>query len=85
MSEAQLEAVAALVELRQVDPARKRFRRYRMRECRTLFGEPCLVIEWGRIGGPLRLRSETFPTPGALASRKRELLARRRRHGYVQR
>ena len=70
------------IELRQVDPARRRFRRYRIVESRTLFGEPCLIIEWGRIGRPARLRSEAFVSAAALALRKRELLARRRRHGY---
>jgi len=72
----------AALELRQIDPARRRFRRYRVTECRTLFGESCLLIEWGRIGRAPRLRSETFSSPAALSARKRELLARRRRHGY---
>lgn len=73
----------AALELRHIDPARRRFRRYRMTECRTLFGEPCLLVEWGRIGRPPRLRSETFSSPSALAERRTELLARRRRHGYT--
>jgi predicted DNA-binding WGR domain protein len=73
------------VELRQIDPARRRFRRYRITECRSLFGEPCLIIEWGGIGRRGRLRSETFESPSALGHRKRQLLARRRRHGYVSR
>lgn len=71
------------IELRQIDPARRRFRRYRITECRSLFGEPCLLIEWGGVGRPGRLRSEAFASPAALGARKRELLARRRRHGYV--
>lgn len=71
------------VELRQIDPARRRFRTYRMTESITLFGELCLVIEWGRLGGRARLRSETFPDARSLAKRRDELLARRRRHGYV--
>jgi hypothetical protein len=40
------------LELRSIDPGRRRFRRYRISESRTLFGEPCLIIEWGRIGSP---------------------------------
>ena len=71
------------IELRQIDPARRRFRRYRITECRSLFGEPCLLIEWGGIGRPGRLRSEAVASAATLANRKRELLARRRRHGYV--
>ncbi len=61
----------------------QRFRRYRITECRSLFGEPCLVIEWGDIGRRGRVRSEAFTSSAALANRKPELLARRRRHGYV--
>lgn len=72
-----------VVDLRQVDHSRNRFRRYRIRECRTLFGKPCLVIEWGRIGSPMRVRTETFATSSALDWRYDELLARRRRHGYL--
>jgi predicted DNA-binding WGR domain protein len=74
---------AAALELRHVDPARHLFRLYRMTECRTLFGEPCLIIEWGRIGRPPRLRSETFTSSAALLARKAELFARRHRHGYA--
>jgi predicted DNA-binding WGR domain protein len=73
------------IELRQIDPARRRFRRYRITESRTPFGEPCLLIEWGRIGRPARLRCEAFASLFDLAHRKLELLARRRRHGYAPR
>jgi len=38
------------LELRLVDPAKNRFRIYGLTECRTLFGELCLRIVWGRIG-----------------------------------
>ena len=72
------------LELRQVDASRNRFRIYGLTECRTLFGERCLRIVWGRIGsGRLRERSEVFETQGALERRRSELLARRRQHGYV--
>ncbi len=66
-----------LVELRNIDRARNRFRIYRMWQQPTLFGGLDLVIEWGRIGARLRRRSEDF-TP----ARWNELLARRRRNGY---
>jgi predicted DNA-binding WGR domain protein len=72
------------VELRLVDPSRNRFRIYGLTECRTLFGELCLRIVWGRIGNRrLRERSETFPDRPSLVRRRRELLGRRERHGYV--
>lgn len=72
------------VELRLIDPGKNRFRIYGLTECRTLFGELCLRIVWGRLGNRrLRERSETFVDRAALARRRRELLGRRRRHGYV--
>lgn len=72
------------LELRLVDPAANRFRLYGVTECRTLFGELCLRIVWGRIGNRrLRERSEVFGDRASLARRRDELLGRRRRHGYV--
>jgi predicted DNA-binding WGR domain protein len=51
----------------------------------TLFGEVCLRIVWGRIGNRrLRERTETFESRDALERRRRELLARRRQHGYTE-
>jgi predicted DNA-binding WGR domain protein len=72
------------LELRLVDPAKNRFRIYGLTECRTLFGELCLRIVWGRIGNRRpRERSEVFTDRAALERRREELLGRRRRHGYV--
>jgi predicted DNA-binding WGR domain protein len=71
------------VELRLIDPERNRFRLYGLTECLTLFGELCLVVVWGRIGRPLRRRSETFADRRALERRRNALLARRRRRGYA--
>lgn len=72
------------MELRLVDPAKNRFRLYGITVCRTLFGELCLRIAWGRIGNRrMRERTETFADPPALERRRDELLARRRRRGYV--
>jgi predicted DNA-binding WGR domain protein len=70
-------------ELRLVDPARNRFRIYGLTECRTLFGELCLRVVWGRIGSRrLRERSEFFASRAELEARRAELLERRRLHGY---
>lgn len=71
------------LELRQIDPARGRARRYHMARSRTLFGERAILISWGRIGRPARVRVETFATEAKLNARWRELLARRWSHGYV--
>ena len=70
------------VELRLVDDKRNRRRFYGITETRSLFGEPCLWIAWGRIGSRIQRRTETFGDPLALDRRRRALLARRRRHGY---
>ena len=72
------------MELRLVDPAKNRYRLYGLTVCRTLFGEWCLRIVWGRIGHRrLRERSEMFRDENALERRRRELLLRRQRRGYV--
>ena len=70
------------LELRQIDPARGRARRYRLSECRSLFGDRAILIVWGRIGRPARVRLETFDSEAELAARWRELLGRRVAHGY---
>lgn len=72
------------LELRSIDPSKNRYRVYGITECRTLFGELCLRIVWGRLGARrMRERSEVFPDRTALRQRRDELLAQRRRHGYV--
>jgi predicted DNA-binding WGR domain protein len=70
------------VELRHVDPARRRARRYHMAESRSLFGERGLIITWGGIGGPARVRFEPYASDAEFDARWRELLERRRAHGY---
>lgn len=71
------------LELRQVDPARGRARRYHVAESRSLFGERALLITWGRIGSAPRVRLETFANEAELEARWSELLARRDAHGYT--
>ena len=70
------------LKLCQIDPARNRFRCYRMSVQKTLFGEMNLVIHWGRIGSPLRMRVETFSEREHLEERQSELVRLRLRHGY---
>ena len=70
------------VQLRLVDPALNKFRVYCLAESESLFGEPSLFITWGRMGHKCRVRLEVFADRQALQRRRRELLARRRRHGY---
>jgi predicted DNA-binding WGR domain protein len=70
------------LELWSVDRTRNRFRVYGLREDRTLFGEPCLCIAWGRLGRPLRERTEAFASRHALEARRRAIVDERERHGY---
>jgi predicted DNA-binding WGR domain protein len=72
-----------VVEFRQVDPGRHRFRKYLLSQQRTLFGQMDLVIHWGRIGQRLRMRCETFADLASLEHRCDELAELRRQHGYV--
>jgi len=69
--------------LRHIDPKRARARSYHLRTCRSLFGEPAILITWGRIGRRPRVRLETFASPVDLEARWCELLARRGAHGYT--
>lgn len=71
-----------MLEFVHVDARRNRFRRYMLSEQLTLFGELELVIRWGRIGSPLRMRTEAFRTRVSLAVRRGELAQLRKRHGY---
>ena len=71
------------MELRIEDPVRRRERLYGMTECRTLFGETCLMIAWGVVGRSLRRRTELFADETELARRRKKLLARRKRAGYA--
>ena len=66
-----------------VAPERNRFRTYRIGEQGNLFGQPELVITWGRMGRRPSQRVERFDSEQDLNRRKRELLSRRRRNGYV--
>ena len=71
------------IELRRIEPKKNRFRRYRIRRSRTLFDEDCLLIEWGRLGQPLRLRVESFHSPTQLHKRVEELIELRKKRGYL--
>ena len=69
-------------ELRSIDPARNRFRRYLVDVQPNLFGWT-LRTGRGRIGKPLRMREKHFEDLEILQRELGALLARRVRHGYV--
>ncbi|QRG10307.1 WGR domain-containing protein (plasmid) [Xanthobacter dioxanivorans] len=50
------------VQLRRIDPSRNMARFYMLTVQPSLFGEWCLVREWGRIGSPGRVASTPFPS-----------------------
>jgi predicted DNA-binding WGR domain protein len=72
------------VILYRIDPAKRMHRYYRMDVQPDLFGEWCLMREWGRIGGGGQVRSFPFPT---LADAETALCRQRRakeRRGYAE-
>lgn len=70
------------IQLRKVDPSQNMARFYMLTIQPSLFGEWCLVREWGRIGSPGRVTSTPFPSPGeAQAALERWQRAKVRR-GY---
>lgn len=73
------------VVLYRIDPAKRMHRYYRMEIQRDLFGEWCLMREWGRIGSSGQTRSIPFFTPrDAEAALDRQRAAKERR-GYSKR
>lgn len=51
------------VILYRIDSARRMHRYYRIDVQPDLFGQWCLMREWGRIGSTGQTRSLPFPTP----------------------
>jgi predicted DNA-binding WGR domain protein len=54
--------MSALI-LYRIDPGKRMRRFYRLDVQENLFGEWCLIREWGRIGRSGQTRSLPFPTP----------------------
>jgi predicted DNA-binding WGR domain protein len=70
------------VILYRVDPAKRMHRHYRMDVQPDLFGEWCLMREWGRIGSAGQTRVVPYPTPDdAEVALNRQRSAKERR-GY---
>jgi predicted DNA-binding WGR domain protein len=63
------------IVLYRIDPEKRMHRYYRMDVQRDLFGEWCLMREWGRIGRAGQMRSASFPT----SARAEAALDRQRR------
>lgn len=74
------------VRLEKINPAEQQKRFYVMNVARTLFGEWCLVREWGRIGtaGGQRMIDYTETKDEAVAALNK-LSAKKCRRGYYMR
>jgi predicted DNA-binding WGR domain protein len=73
----------AAVSLYRTDPARNMRRFYHLDIQPDLFGQWCVVREWGRIGCAGRMQLEPYPTPDAAqAALDRQRRAKQRR-GYA--
>ncbi|MCR5860592.1 WGR domain-containing protein [Mesorhizobium sp. J428] len=70
------------IHLHRIDPARNMARFYRMSSTPSLFGDICLVREWGRIGRPGRIRVDLYETREEAIAAREALSRLRRRRGY---
>lgn len=66
-----------------VDPAKRKYRFYKMFIAPSLFGEWLLVREWGRIGSPGQVRSDHFPNAGAALLALQKLVRDKAKRGYA--
>jgi predicted DNA-binding WGR domain protein len=72
------------VTLHRCDPARNMWRYYRLDVQPDLFGQWCLIREWGRLGVAGQTRIIPYPTPDmAIAAREKQKRAKEQR-GYRQ-
>jgi predicted DNA-binding WGR domain protein len=69
--------------LYRVDPSRNMFRFYRLDIQPDLFGNHCLIREWGRIGRSGQVRSVPFPTGEAAQYALHKQRAVKERKGYA--
>jgi predicted DNA-binding WGR domain protein len=68
------------ITLHRTDPVRNMHCFYRLDVQRDLFGQWCVIREWGRVGSGGQIRSAPFPTPAAAqAAPDRQRLAKKRR------
>ena len=72
------------VTLLCVDPAKRKYRFYKMFIAPSLFGEWLLVREWGRIGSPGQVRSDHFANAGAALLALQSLVRDKLKRGYVR-
>jgi predicted DNA-binding WGR domain protein len=71
------------VTLRRVDPEKGMYRYYRMCVQPDLFGNQCLIREWGRIGRSGQIRSTPYPTGEEAQDALRRQCEIKERRGYA--
>ncbi|TYR33571.1 WGR domain-containing protein [Mesorhizobium microcysteis] len=72
----------AVTHLHRIDAARNMARFYRLSATPSLFGDICLVQEWGRIGWPGRIRIDLFAEADDATAARIVLEKAKRRRGY---
>lgn len=70
------------IALTRIRPERNEWRFYRLGLWPDLFGQVCLVREWGRIGRPGQMRHESFPDGVKAALALDRLASAKRKRGY---
>ncbi|WP_132412769.1 WGR domain-containing protein [Neorhizobium sp. S3-V5DH] len=66
----------------RTDPAKNMARFYALAISETLFGEPCLIRRWGRIGASGRSMVHAFPKEEDAVRLFLEVIKRKRARGY---
>jgi predicted DNA-binding WGR domain protein len=71
------------ITLYRINPAKRMHRYCRLDVQPSLFGEWCLMREWGRIGRSGQARSARFPTPHEAEEALNQQRRIKERRGYV--
>lgn len=80
----QLDMFPVEANLRKIDPESNMQRFYHLRIERTLFGEWCLIRQWGRIGSYGRLKREWFDNVAEAIGSLERLTGAKVRRGYIK-
>jgi len=71
-----------VIHLHRIDPTRNMARFYRLTSTASLFGDVCVVREWGRIGRPGRMRIDLYEKVEEAIGARLALERSKRRRGY---
>lgn len=71
------------IALERIDPEVNCFRFYHLSVETDLFGGHCLVIHWGRLGRPGRIRIAASGTAGQMTTRAEGIEKRKIKRGYL--